>query len=74
MHHNVRMDPRHAELLEQADREALGRRLRAARLARGLTQGDVAHDIMSVAFLSRIEAGQRGPTVSATGSSSGRST
>lgn len=59
------MDPRHAELLEQADREALGRRLRAARLARGLTQGDVAHDIMSVAFLSRIEAGQRGPTVSA---------
>ncbi len=56
------MDPRHAELLEQIDREALGRRLRSARLARGLTQGEVAHKIMSVAYLSRIEAGQRGPT------------
>lgn len=59
------MDPRHAALLEQADREALGRRLRAARLARGLTQSDVAHDLMSVAFLSRIEAGHRGPTAAA---------
>ncbi|GAA5107911.1 hypothetical protein GCM10023339_06370 [Alloalcanivorax gelatiniphagus] len=56
------MDSRHAELLEQTDREALGRRLRSARLARGLTQGEVAHTIMSVAYLSRIEAGQRGPT------------
>lgn len=56
------MDSRHAELLEQTDREALGRRLRSARLARGLTQGDVAHKIMSVAYLSRIEAGHRGPT------------
>lgn len=56
------MDPRHAELLDQVDREALGGRLKAARLAKGATQGDVAHDIMSVAFLSRIEAGHRGPT------------
>ncbi|NYE35882.1 tetratricopeptide (TPR) repeat protein [Nocardioides cavernae] len=56
------MDSRHAELLEQTDREALGRRLRAARLARGLTQGEVAHKIMSVAYLSRIETGHRGPT------------
>lgn len=56
------MDSRHAELLEQTDREALGRRLRSARLARGLTQGEVAHKIMSVAYLSRIEAGHRGPT------------
>lgn len=59
------MDPRHAELLEQTDRQALGRRLKAARLARGLTQSDVADDIMSVAFLSRIEAGQRGPSARA---------
>jgi transcriptional regulator with XRE-family HTH domain len=56
------MDARHAELLEQTDREALGRRLRSARLARGLTQSQVAHTIMSVAYLSRIEAGHRGPT------------
>ncbi|WP_191277414.1 helix-turn-helix domain-containing protein [Nocardioides flavus (ex Wang et al. 2016)] len=56
------MDPRHAELLEHADREELGRRLRAARLARGLTQGEVADDLMSVAFLSRIESGHRGPS------------
>ncbi|WP_210503001.1 helix-turn-helix domain-containing protein [Nocardioides xinjiangensis] len=56
------MDSRHAELLEHTDRKALGRRLRAARLARGLTQGEVARTIMSVAYLSRIEAGHRGPT------------
>ncbi|KRE97262.1 hypothetical protein ASG76_00585 [Nocardioides sp. Soil774] len=56
------MDPRHAEVLEQTDREALGRRLRAARQAHGLTQGAVARDIMSVAYLSRIEAGHRRPT------------
>ena len=56
------MDPRHAEVLEQTDREALGRRLRAARQAHGLTQGEVALDIMSVAYLSRIEAGHRRPT------------
>ena len=56
------MDSRHAELLEQTDREALGRRLRAARQARGLTQGEVARDLMSVAYLSRIEGGHRRPT------------
>jgi tetratricopeptide (TPR) repeat protein len=60
--HNDRMDPRHAELLEQTDREALGRRLRAARQAHGLTQGEVARDVMSVAYLSRIETGHRRPT------------
>lgn len=59
------MDPRHAELLDQVDREALGRRLKAARLARGLTQADVARDLMSVAFLSRIETGHRRPTAAA---------
>ncbi len=62
MHQNVRMDSRHAERLAQTDREALGRRLRAARQARGLTQGEVAHDLMSVAYLSRIEGGHRRPT------------
>ncbi|WP_175507311.1 helix-turn-helix domain-containing protein [Nocardioides alpinus] len=59
------MDSRQAELLAQSDREALGRRLRAARQARGLTQGEVAQDVMSVAYLSRIEGGHRRPTAAA---------
>lgn len=59
------MDSRDAELLGQTDREALGRRLRAARHARGLTQGEVAQDVMSVAYLSRIESGHRRPTAPA---------
>ena len=63
--HNGRMNSHSAELLLQTDREALGRRLRSARQARGLTQGEVAQDIMSVAYLSRIEGGHRGPTVPA---------
>ena len=60
--HNGQMDSRHADLLAQADATTLGRRLRSARIARGLTQGDVAQDVMSVAYLSRIETGQRRPT------------
>ena len=56
------MNVRQAELLAQTDREALGRRLRSARQARDLTQGEVARDIMSVAYLSRIEGGHRRPT------------
>jgi tetratricopeptide (TPR) repeat protein len=59
------MDSRHADLLSQADRAALGRRLRSARQARGLTQGEVAADLMSVAYLSRIETGHRRPTAPA---------
>ncbi len=65
MAHNDRMDSRHAELLAQTDREALGRRLKAARQARGLTQSEVAGDLMSVAYLSRIETGHRRPTAPA---------
>jgi len=56
------MNVRQAELLAQTDREALGRRLRSARQARDLTQGEVARGIMSVAYLSRIEGGHRRPT------------
>ena len=63
--HNGQMDSHGAGLLVQTDREALGRRLRAARQARGLTQGEVAQDVMSVAYLSRIEGGHRRPTVPA---------
>lgn len=38
---------------------ALGARIRELRLARGLRQAEVAGDEMSVAYVSRIEAGQR---------------
>ena len=72
MPHNGRMDSRQAELLAQTDREALGRRLRATRQARGLTQGEIAQDIMSVAYLSRIESGHRRPTAPALTALAGR--
>ncbi len=63
--HNGRMNAPQAELLAQIDREELGRRLRSERRARGLTQGEVAQDVMSVAYLSRIEGGHRRPTAPA---------
>lgn len=72
MPQNGQMDSRQAELLAQTDREALGRRLRATRQARGLTQGEIAQDIMSVAYLSRIESGHRRPTAPALTALAGR--
>lgn len=63
--HNGRMDARQAELLAQVDPHELGRRLRSIRVARGLTQGEVVGDAMSVAYLSRLETGARRPTVKA---------
>ena len=62
---NDRMDSRLADVLAQTDRAALGGRLRSARQARGLTQGEVAGEVMSVAYLSRIESGSRQPTAPA---------
>lgn len=56
-------DARHAESLREADPAALGRRLRSSRVARGWTQSDVAADILSVGYLSRIESGARRPTL-----------
>lgn len=63
--HNGGMDARQAELLAQADQHELGRRLRSIRVSRGLTQGDVVGDTLSVAYLSRLETGARRPTVKA---------
>ena len=60
--HNGPMDARHFDLLKRCDPAELGGRLRAVRLTQGLTQGDVAGDAMSVAYLSRMESGQRRPT------------
>ncbi len=65
MTQNDSMDSRLADVLAQTDRAALGGRLRSARQARGLTQGEVADDVMSVAYLSRIESGHRQPTAPA---------
>lgn len=43
------------------DMRVLGSRIRELRVARGLSQGDVAGDALSVSYISRIEAGQRRP-------------
>lgn len=55
------MDSTQATRLKDIEPATLGERIRAARVARGLTQGQVAGDIVSVGYISRIEAGQRRP-------------
>jgi transcriptional regulator with XRE-family HTH domain len=57
----TRMEVRHVDLLRSIDPADLGRRLRAARVAKGLTQGDLAGAEVSVGYISRIESGQRRP-------------
>jgi transcriptional regulator with XRE-family HTH domain len=56
------MDTRHIGLLKDCDPTEVGARLKALRLSKELTQADVAGDAMSVAYLSRMESGQRRPT------------
>ncbi len=55
------MDVSPHEQLSAVDLVEFGRRLRAARVARGLTQEMVAGKEISGAYVSRIEAGQRRP-------------
>ena len=55
------MDARQADLLRSIDPATLGLRLRAARVAKGLTQTDLAGADVSVGYVSRIESGQRRP-------------
>lgn len=55
------MEGQLAELSKTIDPVVLGQRLRSARLATGLTQGQVADGAVSTAYISRIEAGQRRP-------------
>lgn len=50
-----------AGILREVDLPTLGGRLRNARLARGLTQTEVAGGDVSTAYISRIESGQRRP-------------
>ena len=55
------MDPVDALVLQAIDLHVLGDRLRAARLGRGWTQTDLAGDLCSVGYVSRLESGQRRP-------------
>jgi tetratricopeptide (TPR) repeat protein len=55
------VDPYLAELSRTIDAAELGRRLRAARLAAGMTQAQVTDGEVSAAYLSRIEDGSRRP-------------
>jgi len=55
------MDTVDSVLLQAIDLHVLGDRLRAARLARGWTQTDLADGLMSVGYVSRIESGLRRP-------------
>lgn len=58
------MDFDTALMSRHVDPVELGRRIRGARLAAGLTQRDLAGDTMSTAYVSRIEVGQRRPSTS----------
>ena len=55
------MDVSDAKLLQDIRPSELGERLRAARLARGWTQTELAGDLVSVGYVSRLESGQRRP-------------
>jgi tetratricopeptide (TPR) repeat protein len=59
--HNDPVDANLAELSRSIDPATLGRRLRNARVAAGLTQTEAADGAASTAYISRIEAGQRRP-------------
>ena len=50
-----------ASLLSAVDPAVLGRRIKLARVALELTQGQLAGDLASVAYVSRIESGKRRP-------------
>ena len=57
------MDARQADLLRKIDPAVLGQRLRAARVAKGMTQTDLAGAEVSVGYVSRIESGHRRPNL-----------
>ena len=59
--HTCEVDARQADLLSKIDPVVLGSRVRAARLARAMTQADLAGAEVTVSYISRIEAGQRRP-------------
>ncbi len=55
------MDSADVALLKEIDPSQLGDRLRAARVAKGWTQTQLAGDHISVGYVSRIESGHRRP-------------
>ena len=57
------MSPELAHQLTALDPAVLGARIKAARIAAGLTQPELAGPDASTGFLSRIESGQRRPSV-----------
>ncbi|WP_275693292.1 helix-turn-helix transcriptional regulator [Nocardioides sp. TF02-7] len=57
------MSPSTAELLRSVDPADLGSRVRAARVAKGWTQTDLAGEEISVGYVSRIESGSRRPNL-----------
>ena len=48
-----------ADLLAGADMTDVGRRIRQARVTKGLTQTDLAGGEVSIGYVSRIESGKR---------------
>ncbi|WP_188111348.1 helix-turn-helix domain-containing protein [Nocardioides antri] len=66
------MHPTNAELLRSVDLADLGARVRAARVARGLTQTELAGGEVSVGYISRIESGARRPQPAVLTSIAGR--
>jgi len=61
------MDSADAALLKEIDPAQLGDRLRAARVAKGWTQTQLAGEHISVGYVSRIESGQRRPNAAVLG-------
>jgi len=57
------MHASNAELLHAVDLTALGSRVRAARVAKGWTQAELAGTEISVGYVSRIESGSRRPNL-----------
>src|SRR5215470_12521503 len=52
-------------LIRETPAMRLGQRLRRARLARNLTQGEVAKNLFSVSYVSAVERGQIRPSLGA---------
>jgi tetratricopeptide (TPR) repeat protein len=59
----IGMDNTPAELIKSIDPAILGRRIRSARVAVGLSQTEAAGGDVSTAYVSRIEAGHRRPDI-----------
>ncbi|HEU5441414.1 MAG TPA: tetratricopeptide repeat protein [Ktedonobacterales bacterium] len=55
----------HENLIRETPATRLGQRLRRARLARNLTQGEVAKNLFSVSYVSAVERGQIRPSLGA---------